>query len=591
MEELTMNSVLKRLMAECTPKANGDVLSGTWGAALNDGHLYVDNIIKNSFRNILEPDRIQYVGYSKVSFEEELNLITTNTSSKPNWDNYDIGRSNMVLYKYKFEVDQTPIQLYLYLPYCINNSNIIEISGAKYHIIPIMTDKIISPKANEVFVKLYKRKLTYKSIGYTIHINDKRVPYNLVYVDVNKTNLSNPAKILGNVRQLASIQIFCKYGVKETFRRYLGLRYGEDYKIIRAEDIISGDVVVDTENFNIISTTSKKEGYENVVVLVNKKIDLSIQIMNYVCGLLYTTDLFYCNYPYLIDRIEENLIDKEISLWRTLFIIISYTGDKDFDAATNAAYKLFGVQLPTYITLDESNQLKEITKFEIQDYYDLCNYLIFSYENYINSYKDYNNNINNKYLEILYYIYYNTVVKFNKLVDACNKPGSNNLVARFKDAIKTIGRRSIFKSFSTSMLPLAVSALDNTLDTKYFKITSTLDNQNNGDGIYKKKKADKINVQDFVINPVDMFIGSILFLSKKKKNSAKYRANMFMSLDGLEVGITESEKNTVNKLKNMLVTITTTPTNQFEVDELDRDGEVIEINDVDIVDVDNENED
>lgn len=588
-----MNHTLTRLLVDCTPATNNSILTGNWGALINKGYLYIDSIIKESFRNLLEPDRIRYVGYARATFEEELSVVSgmrDSAKEKGNkWEKFDIGNTNMVMYKYIFEVDQTRVILPVYLPYCENDSNIIEISGNKYQVSPIMTDRIISPKATEVFVKMRKCKLTYKSVAQAMYINDQRNTYNLVYVELNKTDLSKPVKILGNVKQLVTISIFCKYGVKEAFRKYLGLNYGEDYKIMRISDIEEGVVTLDTENYNIVSNTSSKEYENDVVVLVKKSVELNTYVMNYICGILYTTKHLYNNYPYLIDRIENDDLEREIALWRPIYIIISFKGDKDFDAATSAGNKMFNVTIPTYVTLDEARELSAISKLPIIDYYDIANYIVKSYEDYINNFREYNNNIDNKYLDILYYMYYDIIYVFNKLVDELNKyAGVADLDKKGRELLKkNLSLKSIIRHFSGSIKCLAISLCDNTLDNKYFKVTSMLEDQNNGSGVLKKfNKADKLNIKDFIINPNNMLIGSILYLGKKKKNSAKYRANIFMSLNGLDIEITPEEKEKINKLRSMLTTTTVTSDELIDMlnidDESDDMVKAIEIDDDDI---------
>ena len=576
-----LDKFLKETLDTNVTKVNTNVMTGGWGEIINRGHIYLDKIIKNAFSNLKLKDRIVYKGYRPATLEEELNILNNSASKKRK---QDIGKSNMSLFVYMFEIDGEPINKELYIPYCKYNSSMIEISGNCFHLIPVMTYNIISPKSSEVFVKLNKQKLIYKTTNYNYLFNGIKNIIDLVYVDTKKNDLAKPTKLM-KVNQIATLQIICGYGIRRAFKKYLDMNYGDDFYIVSKEKINNKEYVIDFNKYNILENIPDKSIKSDLgcVVIVKKSINLTNIHLNYLVGILYTLEHFPSRIKGLLELIEEDDVNREVNIWRALFIIFSFSGDNDYQRSRAPAIKLFEEDIPTFITDEEAKELTKISNnyikgfmLEIKNFYDLCHYMICSYTIYVNTFREYNNNIDNKKLDILYYIYYPQIQLFNKIVVNCNKPefmNSSNLANQFKKEITQRNRltmTSIYNAFSSTKLPLAVLPIDNTLDNKYLKITASIEDQNNGDGIHKKKKPSKITFDEFAINPMDMITGSILYLNKKK-NSAKYKANIFLSLDGLIIDISDEERTKINKIKNMLVLTTKQNNEDLDIDELETD--------------------
>ena len=152
-----MNNVLASIMDNSTPKFTKQVVDGNAKEQLEVMPAYLDSIFRSSLKSLSPKVNLKYLGWRKCTPEEEFQkmVLTDNTKSQ-----YDIASSDIYLTEYTFEFEGRQFSRYIYLPYA-NDANLIHISGTKYHIVPVLSDTVISPSHKELFVRLLKNKLPF----------------------------------------------------------------------------------------------------------------------------------------------------------------------------------------------------------------------------------------------------------------------------------------------------------------------------------------------------------------------------------------------------------------------------------------------
>ena len=166
--------------------------------------------------------------------------------------------------------------------------------------------------------------------------------------------------------------------------------------------------------------------------------------------------------------------------------------------ALNGATGGIGSSVATYLSylnndlillvrnLKEGNKLKnklEDNNVKLETFFDLLAYIMANYNEWLLNSKNYNADINNRYIDILYYIAYGMIIGFNKVILAINK--------RVIRKSATLSVKEINRIFSNDLQPrkafnivkngsrsLAVIMAETSNDSIYMNITSNLEDQN-----------------------------------------------------------------------------------------------------------------
>ena len=121
---------------------------------------------------------------------------------------------------------------------------------------------------------------------------------------------------------------------------------------------------------------------------------------------------------------------------------------------------------------------------DIEDFWALLIYIITTYTSSVNNAKEYNRDINNVYLGLLYYICYDMIAGSNRAVKQLNQRfNKNGGRPPSKDELKRIinnelSEKAIFGLVKSSSTSIALAQADVSNDSLYFKLTALLENQN-----------------------------------------------------------------------------------------------------------------
>lgn len=477
-----MNTVLSNTIDKYCPKFNTNVTNGTAKQILETIPEYFDDIIRSSIKSVNPKIPFSYKGWRRMTPKEEFNITLVNENNKTN---YDLAESYIYMAEFVFEFDGQEIRRPLYLPYA-EDGNIIRISNTQYHIIPVLSDTVISPSYNKVFVRLLKDKLTFEAESRNFVVNGKVTPGNIIYTNIVKTNAMNIKDYIGKPLTATSIYVLGKYGFAETMKRY----FNTDKWIITNKDASQY-----AKDYNIYESTKikprslKEPNYipHNVKICIHKSIPITPLLENFIYGIIYTldilpneeNDLIKTVYNKSITKVNGVDIDTELLFWRIILGRVVYKNSFTTDRIIVDMMDHYD-NLEGY--LDNQIRIKLLENgLKTENFFDLLMKILENYNTWLINSKEYNSDIKNRYIDILYYIMYDLIVGFNKVVLAINKRVSKKAIVSLREIVKVLisemSPRKIFNIAKSRKPSLCLLTVDSSLDIKYPKITAVLEDQ------------------------------------------------------------------------------------------------------------------
>jgi len=386
-----MHKHLSDLIKQDTPEINPDIGNGLAVKYIPYCEAYIDDVFKAVAKDF--PQGLEYVGCVRCDPREEYSFLT---SKKSNKRTYDIARSDTYLMKYMFRfngVDLPP--RYLHLPF-INSGGFISMSGPRYAISPVLSDKVISLGTSNIFIRLLRDKLTFERLHYNLTINGKRelvqIVWSLIY---HKPNLPNSIKSTVKANCSLAHYLFCKYGFTQTFKKFTNC-----VPVIGMIDEVNVENYPADDWVIIESTRIKPRGvfdmaYRGTELRVAvKKIEYSNLVKQLVAGFFYVAD-------YFPQRIEKRYIDNT-NLWRILLGHILFPGNIGEGKLLNDINEHFD-SLDEYIDAIVQQKLKDIG-YVCHDVYELFAIVLDNFSDWLLKAKDTINSMYDKELSILYFI-------------------------------------------------------------------------------------------------------------------------------------------------------------------------------------------
>lgn len=542
-----MNKVLKRLYDEKVPSFNETVTNGFVNTVIDQTMDYVDKVIRSAMT--AATPLLEYHGLRRLDPIEEARTIT----SKGNQKNvYDIAGTDVykVELLFTYNGDKIPNR-YLYLPFT-REAGKIYISGTPYHLVPVLTDTVISPSDNNIFVRLLKDKLLFHSIQRNIIKNNSIYIGQVIYseelfrVDVRNNEL-------GKVINPIALYLFGKDGVVKTFMKTCGFA-----PIITTIDK-TGPY---EEEYDIYTSTKKKprglkiDVYHgtDIAICIPKNNNASLaKVDGLVTSFIYAFDILPHFTNDMVDTINSSMDGKtktEEKYWKIIMSKLvfkdSYSVDRGY-ASIIDHYK----SLESYIDPMTSEKLKE-SGLEIKDFFTLIEMIIDKYRELLSKGKEYTNNIYNRYIDVLYYLLFVIVVGINRTINDIGKyDGTILLMSKIERLFNiNLSSRSILKIASGEAMNISLIHADTSSDNMYMKFTSIMELQERGKGV-SRGTNNQFPINTRVITGPDLYIGSVLFLPKNTP-TPKVRINPFAKFTPTgRINPTPEQKYKLDLLDNM----------------------------------------
>lgn len=478
-----MNKILQKCMRDNTVKIS-DKIHGTAVEVFKNMPAFLDKKFKSAMK-MLDPEiPLTYEGYRRLTPKEEyLGNLSTGTKSA-----IDLAISTLYTVEYIFNYDGQKIRRPLLLPYA-ERGNIIRISNTPYTVAPVLSDRVITPSDNGVFIRLLISKINMYTISRNIYKNKQKVPMSVIYsTDIARVTVSTDK--IGKPVPPIALYLFAKYGVRETFKKFLNIEGDDlllttDYtKLYEDSDVEKAKRSLE-QKYNIYSSTKVRprshrdttyEGHD-LSVCISKNIKDSPLLENMISGLIYSLDML----PELGDDVIDvmNDLNDEKHFWLLLLGRLIYK-DAYSQARIISDMKSHLSVLNGYLD-QTAKELLLAVDLELEDFFDLIGAVLENYNKWVINSKDYNSNLENRYVDIDYYTSYDIIYSFNKVLLNLNRRKTKTLGdLRYKEVVKIFSEFSSKKIYSlvkSSATNLTLQVADISSDNIYIKSTSILEDR------------------------------------------------------------------------------------------------------------------
>lgn len=512
--ELEFSNLLKKH----TPETNPLVMNGIATTVMGDLESYIDLIFRsvaNSF-----PAGLTYDGYERCTYKEEYAEVVR---IRNNRQCFDFAPSSVYMMKYKFSYNGVPLpDRFMYLPF-VEDAGIMKLSGTTYHVVPVLSDKVISPGSNSIFIRLIRDKITFYRLYHSCRVDDHPVTSHVVHAPIYRQKQGNKVPITTKAKTCLMHYLLGKYGFTEAARRYLGF-----VPIVGHEEI-------DIENYPrdqyvICQTTGVKPKSFIGAYYNPTTIRLAIPIehwnkktLSFVMGFYYTLDHF----PERFKRTT----DLELTyVWQILIGHIVYSGLYGEGRLAERISNHY-MSLDDYLDPVAQIKLSEIGH-HVGNFYDLLSLLNMEFDSLILDNANSAQCMYGKNLEVLYHMAFpmtSALINVNYLLQRQATRSSNPLSAQ--DIIKAFNKK--FKpgavyDLTGGRVILEVVAYSG--DHKYPKITSHMVAQEARPGGQRGARTRLVVGEAQRLDMSMIEAGSILFLSKANPTPTQ-RINPFINLD------------------------------------------------------------
>ena len=463
---------------------------------------FLSDIIVASMRGLKDDIDIEYLGYSFLTPMQIVEYIKK--SSKPMYD-INVTQSVYVELHFMFKGEATKDVIFQ-LPY-ISKYSITKYKGTEFYLSPVLTDLVISPSANEVFIRPQSDNIVVKSKNILIKCNDLRVPTHVIYSDSLLRNKS-PDNI-GGKPVVPLIVYDCIYNGWENTLKKHGVHDVQilKEKLVTAEMRKTHDIYTSTGNKPKMhkSETWTAHGF---AIAVSKGSNSNQYIHQLIVSLLYILDILGDNRGSdLVDVIVDKTSTQEEEKYAWIFV----AGDLYYKLSHTPDFRIGNMikhlnYLEGYLDAKTNMDLKYIN-VNVKSFPELLCYVTENFHTLTSNAKKYTNTINTRYLDSNYYILYAYIVGINYSFRDIN----NN--AHKTKNIKDIFRRNLLNvKFKTNVLN--VHMVECSGDSLFFKTGVIQELQERGNGVLKAGGDRIFPYNSRELGGLDPVIGNILYLAK-----------------------------------------------------------------------------
>lgn len=519
-----MDRDLFDLVNDKMPKINPKIANGLATSEMHYVVNYLHSILTALQDNL--PEGLEYLGIIKMTpLQEYLKTIEARGGNK---SNFDLARNDFFMVEINFKFNGEPINKHLYLPYC-RDGGLITIRGATFEVNPVLADKGISISKDTIFIRIPKARMPFrKRLKHHFICNGKRhspsIPHSWIH---NRSRRSDKTagKVFMKMETTLAHYLFCKYGLKETFKRFLDI----DIQVGSEEEINEKNYPKDKwaifQSMKLKPQTIKAKVYTpNTMRIAMPLCDVDNIVDSMVGAFFYIVDHFPTRIkPEFIDG-----TDNEIYQWRVLLgtIIGGITGG---EGAIKRGMDEHMGSLDSYIDSAAKLILEQGDVF-VDDFYQLLFYVIELLTGMVTQPIDEAANIYDKQLVVLSYALQSVVTGFNTLNYKLNSKATKKELT-FRDVskiIRSVPKAEVAMSMSTGHNE--INSASSSGDNKFFKITNkiVLQTDSGVSGKGGKTKSSASDISKFLHASISE-VGSYLTLPKSEP-TGRSRINPFLTI-------------------------------------------------------------
>ena len=534
-----MNKVLKHLIEKNTPKFNEITMEGISRKILGNITQYLNNVIESAINTLDNNIDFNYKGFRFLTPEED---FKNNITSSYNKNEVDITQSYLYKVEFIFEYNGDEIRKIISLPF-VERGGLIKMSNTIYAIVPVLSEYPVAPAPakGEVFIRLLRDKLNVRKLERPILIDGERKIKEVIYANTFKLQLRDKS-----VNQNVPIILYpiIKHGLMGAFKHYFNTE-----PIITTNDELNPNEMAEKGYTEFTTIGRKPRKYRGVnyvphrVKIYVKKEDVTPTLETFIAGLIYIFDLLP-NQTLDLKRIlgkkkkpstefdEFKLNDEDLFWIITLGYLIFGPNRFGLTRVIEDMVEHINI-LNGYLDEIIKEKLREMN-IDVPDFYELLFWTLDNFDFMVMNYEKYSSNIDNRYIEILYYVLFDFIVSTNKAFLELKRTASKGKLS-LKEANRIftsyITPKKIFNLIKAGSMNIAVMPLsDYSGDNLYWKATSILEDQNKADGIKRSSKKNTLPANTRILRGEDIVFGSILNL-KKKHPSPRFSLNPFVNVD------------------------------------------------------------
>ena len=545
-----MNNVLAGVIDNFTPQVNKKITEGVNDIILKYAPEYINKIILSGMKAMNKDIDLVYNGWRRLTPKEEFVKMY---GGRDNRIAYDISVSSLYSVEFSFTYMGTPIHKHMLLPYAVKG-NIMQISSTPYNIISVLSDTVISPNYKNVFVRLLRAKLIFDRVDRNFIVDGVKTPGQVIHSEIYRTMGRNITDNLGQVVPPVNLYILGKIGLKEAY-----LKYGDIKDVIVTLD----DVEHYRETHRVYESTKLKPRvlkdtyytpHDLKILIPKDQIKNNMDFIdNFTFSVMYCMDMFPESVYDLINLLDTHNVADERIYWRIILGRIVFKNSFSITKILEDVNDHF-VTLRSYIDVLIQGKLAE-TGIHVENFFDLLAVILSNYNMWLINSKVYNNDLSNRYLDILYYLLYDIIIGVNKTLFDINRKSSKKVLSQLETGKlfnDNLGAKSIYKILSGGMnISLEVASASSSSELKLM-FTNKLSDQSKGNGV-KISKQTTLPESMKTIKAQDLYFGSVLFLTKSA-NSPRFKANIYMDYN-VETGriiIDDVMKDKLSRLDSFL---------------------------------------
>ena len=508
-----MDRHLAEILDKDVPKINKLIGEGLACTHMKYIETYIDDVFNSASKGF--PPGLKYVGCHRCTPNEEFAYISKKKGTRRI---VDMAKSNIYLMKYFFTYNDLPLEpRFIFLPY-VDDAGFITISGGRFNITPILSDRVISVGVSDIFVRLLRDRLTFKRINYGYIVDGRKENVRIAYSEIYHKPIKL-RKLKPTVKANCTLvhYLFCKYGFTDTF-----LKFGNCTPVIGGPEI-NNNTYPESEWVICNSMQIKPKGYgktyyeSNSIRIAIKKEELTPMVKNLLGGFFYVIDHF----PNRFKPSLEYLNSKK--LWMILMGHIIFSGSINEGRLCDDIEDHI-VSLDEYIDNIIVLKLRNIG-VEVNDIYQLFALVIEKFNDWILGASDNVSSMYDKELNVVYYVMYEVTSAIFKLYFKLKAASKKELTA--KEIISNMNLTlKTGLIFSITRNHGEISTISSSGDNKAFKITSLLVPQGSSNRLNSKKERALIDDPSKRLHVSVAEIGNYVALTKSDPTGRSKLSNM-----------------------------------------------------------------